>query len=258
MIKKGKIEGPIFIKDADNYFKFAIKKGNYVVVSDLNETSVKNVASKSYVSFNDNNIVTNIVEKTVISNLFCAGGYSFESAASFLEYYEKIKDKKNIYLSHVIYRMLLDDICFKLSCSDDFIDWGTPNDWQLFREKYITMFVDLDGTLVENSGEYFPPFWGGTKSLQKNVDTINSIYESGKALIIITTSRNSTFEKETIRQLKKCGIKYHRILFNIFHSKRIIINDFSESNPYKTCDSINIPRNSDTLSSYLEKYLKES
>ena len=34
------------------------------------------------------------------------------------------------------------------------------------------------------------------------------------------------------------------------HSKRIIINDYANSNPYPSCDSINIKRNSDSLDTY--------
>ena len=39
------------------------------------------------------------------------------------------------------------------------------------------------------------------------------------------------------------------------HSKRIIINDYSNSNPYKSCDAINLKRNADDLKEILRESL---
>ena len=36
------------------------------------------------------------------------------------------------------------------------------------------------------------------------------------------------------------------------HNQRIIVNDFSNSNPYKSCEAINIERNKDNLNEYLD------
>jgi histidinol phosphatase-like enzyme len=110
-----------------------------------------------------------------------------------------------------------------------------------------TIFVDLDGTLVKNSGQYFEPIWGTTSGLDNNIKAINDLYNSGKCQIIITTSRSEEFKKETLIQLNKLGINYHQILFGLHHGKRIVINDYSLSNPYKSCDAINISRDNTNL-----------
>lgn len=256
VIEKESITGPIFIKDADNFFNFSISPGNCVAVANINEIRITNPSSKSYVSYDDNGLVANIVEKNVISNLFCCGGYGFLNAEDFLKYYKKIKHKNNIYISHVIYSMLLDEQIFKMEKSSDFIDWGSFEEWSRFRESYVTLFIDFDGTLVENSGEHFPPYWGKTKGLLNNIATINNLYKTGTAHIIITTSRKESYRKQTLQQIEKFGIRYHQIIFNMLHAKRILINDFSDSNPYKSCDAINIPRNSDELSRFIAGYMK--
>jgi hypothetical protein len=41
----------------------------------------------------------------------------------------------------------------------------------------------------------------------------------------------------------------------LFHSKRIIINDYSKSNPFKSCDSINLKRDSSELKDILRESL---
>lgn len=251
IISRGKISGPIFIKDADNYFKFRIRAGNCVAVSDLNKVSTAYPASKSYVSYDDNGLVSNIVEKNVISNMFCSGGYGFDDASQFLHHFNKIKQKSNLYISHIIYSMLLAGTTFKMSPSEQFLDWGTIDQWQKFRKKFATIFIDLDGTLVENSGQHFPPFWGETAGLSRNIAAVNNLYESGKVQVIITTSRSEKYKNDTLKQLNKHNIKFHYIYFGMLHAQRIVINDFSSSNPFSSCHAISIPRNSDTLDSYL-------
>lgn len=42
---------------------------------------------------------------------------------------------------------------------------------------------------------------------------------------------------------------------NLNHTRRIIINDYSKSNPYKSCDAINLKRNSDDLKEILRESL---
>ena len=71
--------------------------------------------------------VTNIIEKRVVSHFFSAGGYCFEDAQEFCSYYEKLKNHKSLYLSHVIYSMLLDKKIFRPILIDDYQDWSVTN-----------------------------------------------------------------------------------------------------------------------------------
>ena len=77
---ESKVEGGILIKDCDGYFKLDTKKSmdsNFVAVADLHKLGKLLVKNKSYVKLGNNNTISNIVEKKVISNLFCVGGYYF-------------------------------------------------------------------------------------------------------------------------------------------------------------------------------------
>ena len=106
------IEGPIFIKDADNTcICEGPIKGNSVLVYPLENTQIVDHQHKSYVAVDDQNFVVNIIEKRVVSNLFNCGGYSFNDAASFKLAYETLLQYEDIlnhmYISHIIYWLIL-------------------------------------------------------------------------------------------------------------------------------------------------------
>ena len=129
------------------------------------------------------------MEKRVISNFFCSGAYGFEDAQEYLRNFNTLSHLKNLYISHIIYQMLLEDKAFSAAVCTDYSDWGTLKDWNRYKAQFGTLFVDLDGTLVRNSGEHFEPVWGTTEGLKENIQVINRLYDSGKVQIIITTSR---------------------------------------------------------------------
>jgi uncharacterized protein YjhX (UPF0386 family) len=257
-IKKEKISGPIFIKDSDNQFECDINPMNGVVVFDLNKMShVNRPANKSYVMLDDNGIINNIVEKQIISSSFCAGGYLFNSSDDFLNIFKELKDNEGLYISHIIYKMILNGSIFRPISASSYEDWGTLQDWNAYKNCFSTIFIDLDGTLLENAGEYFGLKWGEASAIKENVAIINELYESGRVKIIITTSRKGSYRRATIKQLKREGIKYHDVIFDLFHGKRIVVNDYANSNPYKSCDAINIKRNSNELREMIKDSLSQ-
>jgi len=112
MITNFKIEGPIFIKDADNMCICNNEiLGNTVLVYPLENTPIVDPQHKSYVAVDDQNFVTNIIEKKVISNLFNCGGYSFNLAQDYIDAYEAVQEFEDIashmYISHIIYWLIL-------------------------------------------------------------------------------------------------------------------------------------------------------
>ena len=250
-IKKANIKGGIFIKDCDNYFKInKIPNSNCISVIDLNKIGNVIASNKSYVALGKKNTVVNIVEKDVISNLFCCGGYYFESAGEFCQCYKRLQKYSRLYVSHIIYQMILDGKTFFAEEAKDYSDWGTLEDWMKYREQFATIFVDLDGVLVENSSKHFQPKWGTTKAIQKNVKVLNALYDAGKVYIIITTARTQK-PLHLERYLKKLNIKYHKLITGIPHAKRILINDYASTNSYPSAIAINLKRNNDNLEEML-------
>jgi hydroxymethylpyrimidine pyrophosphatase-like HAD family hydrolase len=251
-IKEKNIEGFIFVKDSDNYFDVEIKdQSNQICYFDLNSIDGINARNKSYIQLDTNGIVSNIVEKKVISSNFSVGGYGFSDAYEFCKNYENLKDiEGECYISNIIFEMLLSGKTFTGTNTLNYKDWGTLEDWNKYKETYKTLFVDLDGTLVTNTSHLFPPYIGEGTPLQNNIDYLNKLYSSGRVRIVITTSRPKEYYQDTINELKNKQIPFDEIIMGLPHSQRILINDFARSNPYPSCSSLNIPRNSDNLEDY--------
>ena len=127
-IELNDIKGLVFIKDADCYFTAdEIMPQNGVAIYALENLPIVDPQHKSYVAVDDMFYVTNIIEKRVVSRFFSAGGYCFEDAEEFCRYYEHLKDNSPLYLSHIIYAMLLDKKIFRPIEIDDYEDWGVTN-----------------------------------------------------------------------------------------------------------------------------------
>ena len=127
-IELNSIKGTVFIKDADCYFTAdEIMPQNGVAIYALENLPIVDPQHKSYVSVDDMFYVTNIIEKRVVSHFFSAGGYCFEDARVFCDYYNKLKDYAPLYLSHIIYAMLLDKQIFRPIEIDDYEDWGVTS-----------------------------------------------------------------------------------------------------------------------------------
>jgi len=253
-IKEKDINGFIFVKDSDNYFEVDLKnQDNQICYFDLNDEDGINARNKSYLELDTNNVVFNIVEKKIISSNFSVGGYGFSDAKQFCDAYEKLKDiEGECYISNIIFEMLLSGKTFYGTKTLNYKDWGTIEDWNKYKEFYKTLFVDLDGTLVTNTSHQFPPYIGEGKPLQNNIDYLNKIYSTKRVKIIITTSRPKEYYQETIDELESKKIPFDEIIMGLPHAQRILINDFARSNPYPSCSSLNIPRNTDNLEDYFK------
>lgn len=255
-IRKVGIEGPIFVKDCDNIFKLnnVLEDYNYAATLNLKNAGVINTANKSYVDCDEKGFVKKIREKEVISDTFCVGGYYFTKSHDFVGTFEML-NKENpeteLYVSMII-RFLIEKkgVRFKKKNVSDYLDLGTINEWLHYKSGVRTYFVDIDGVIVENSGEYSEPVWGTTNGIEENVKVIQKLYKLGNQIILLT-SRRKSFKNVTIKQLKKLGIRYHQLVMGVYHSQRVLINDFSNSNPYPSALAINIPRDSNELIKYL-------
>ena len=252
-ILKESIDGFIYIKDSDGYFKCNLdSEENQVTYFDLNNIDEINARSKSYIELDSNGVIINMVEKKVISSSFCVGGYGFNSSTEFCNYYNRIKRLPGeCYISNVIFEMILEREKFTGNESFDFLDWGTIKSWNNFKSKLYTIFSDLDGTLITNTSHLIPPYIGDGEPLMNNIEVLSRIKKEG-GFIIITTSRPEEYRELTIMEMNKHNIPHDMLIMGLPHSQRILINDFAKSNPYPSCSSINIPRDSDSINQYLK------
>ena len=246
------LDGFIFIKDSDGFYRCDVEERNQVAYFDLNDMDDINARTKSYVDLDVNNVVTNIVEKKVISSTFSSGGYGFADAKEFCKTFEKLQDMDGeCYISHVIFEMMLSGSTFYGTKTTDFKDWGTLDAWIKYKSQYKCLFVDIDGTLITNSSHHFPPYVGSGEPIEDNINLLADLHEEGKVKIILTTSRPEKLRQLTLQELQVKGIPYDELVMGLPHCQRIIINDFARSNPYPSCSAINIPRNQNNLTEFL-------
>ena len=246
------LDGFIFIKDSDGFYRCDVEERNQVAYFDLNDMDDINARTKSYVDLDVNDVVTNIVEKKVISSTFSSGGYGFADAKEFCKTFEKLQDMDGeCYISHIIFEMMLSGSTFYGTKTTDFKDWGTLDAWNKYKSQYKCLFVDIDSTLITNSSHHFPPYTGSGEPIEDNIDLLAELHEQGKAKIILTTSRPERLRQLTIQELQTKGIPFDELVMGLPHCQRIVINDFARSNPYPSCSAINIPRNENNLTEFL-------
>lgn len=127
-IKSEDIIGSIFIKDADGYFAGEAQPINSIAIYPLEDLQFVDPQNKSYVSVDDMYYVTNIIEKRVVSHYFNAGGSSYEDVNDFCRYYEVASQfDGKLYISHIIYSMLLDKKIFRPILVKDYKDFGNES-----------------------------------------------------------------------------------------------------------------------------------
>ncbi len=245
-----KVEGSFVIKDSDNYVKVDIPNPitNNITGYDLHKhQNVSNIPQKSFLIVNNKEIIEDIIEKQVVSNVICLGVYSFEDAELFKHTYIELKDKEikgEMFVSHIIsYILAKKETAFIFVEADDYSDWGTIYEWKDVLKNYRTYFCDVDGVLLKNCGKYGRINWSNNKeTISENIEAIKMLQNKG-AQIIITTSRTEEYRQDLENLLKANGIKPYAILMGLNHSARVIINDFAPTNPYPSGIAITLPRN---------------
>lgn len=134
-IHQKNIGGAIFVKDGDSYFSGNVESGNAVAIFPIENLELFDPRDKSYVAVDDFNYITNIIEKRVVGHHISAGGYGFASASDFLSQYEKLRSYGHLYLSHLIYAMLLSGAPFHPIAAEEYRDWGNKKLYQLMNQK---------------------------------------------------------------------------------------------------------------------------
>lgn len=263
ILEAASVTGPIFLKDCDNQFVCPVQPTNGVATLEITKDvlSLSIPAGKSYVSLTPSGVITNIVEKVILGNTFCVGGYSFASVEAFKTHTQQCREYRELTCSANTELAVSDIIWLQmLTTSEPFVsipvsgyeDWGTLSAWLDYTRSFKTLFCDVDGTLIKNSGQYFVPRWGTQPPLEDNVAYLKKSHKGGRTQIILTTTRPEAFRELTEKQLKEAGIPYDKLVLGLWHGQRVVINDYAKTNPFPSAVAVNLKRNADDLREHLE------
>ena len=254
-VKQNNIYGNIVIKDCDCLVSYdSPQSSNFIVgLSLAKKPNIKNLQQKSFIISNQDNVIQEIIEKKIVSDNVCLGVYGMRAEDMILSY-EKLLNvlSKEMYFSHIISDLIdTHNRIFTAVEADDFIDWGTKEEWFSSTTMKNTYLLDIDGIVLFNTGKYGTENWFNTlKPIEENIRVIKQLSDQGHEIIFITSRTQDAlllFEEF----LKEREITYKTIIHSCLHSKRILVNDFASSNPFPSCLAINVPRNQP-----IEPYLK--
>jgi len=261
-INRLNLTGFVTVKDSDCYVEceYPLNK-QFVVGMKINSNSkVDKVQNKSFILKNEDDLVLDIVEKKIISDIICIGVYGFEIKNLVDSYYLIInnpiyKFNNELYLSHIIsYLIINHKQTFEFVQVNSFIDWGTIDEWKKEQNKYKTYFFDIDGVILKNTGKWGSKNWYDSfEPIEENVELLKQLSDRGSEIIFVT-ARDENSLKQFKNYMQQKNIKYKTIITSCLHSKRIIVNDFSYTNSFPSCDAISIPRDSQ-LRAYINEDL---
>jgi len=224
------------VMDYDSFYNIDViskfKYDNSIIY--FKDHSEKNIYS--YISINDNGVITDIKEKQRISDNANTGCYCFESGTILKQYCEyiinnDIRYNNEYYLSLVVKEMIKDNHKFNGIQIDynDFECVGTPIQLQIFCNKYkvidkLRICFDLDNTLVSLSNINDINKYENITGIQQNIDLCNYYKSIGHYIIIYTSrgmlSNNSNIGKINVNStqnvydiLKKYHIQYDELIF---------------------------------------------
>ena len=130
-------DGPFLIKDCDSFFHHKVMMGNYICTANVSSfRTVSELAAKSFVRTNEHGIVNDIVEKQVVSEQFCVGGYKFARRSEFMEAYEAVAETVDeVFVSHVIQYLISHGKIFFTQPVTNYTDVGTIDEWNEYLER---------------------------------------------------------------------------------------------------------------------------
>ena len=227
------VKGAFCVKDSDGYISVKLSGQNFVVGRDIRKMpNLTNVPAKSFVLKNEQDILTNKIEKSVTSNHISIGLYGFSDTSQYVDKYLELSNLiiEEIYPSHIISSLIGEGSIFRYLEAEDYYDWGTAKEWNNNARKQSTYLVDIDGVVFKNKGRYGSKNWNTEDiPLSSNINKLREVQNDGTQLIFVT-SRPEEFRKKTELSLKEHGLKWHSIVMGCFHSQRYLINDFAPTN----------------------------
>ena len=192
-----------------------LPSGNFLITN-------KNPTGFSHYSFiqrNDENRITDIQERKMISDDICMGGYGFKNYETCLKYLEQVMEavEDEPFLSYAFKKMLLGNEevkSFELPLS---YSLGTPNDILLNMNKVtikqLRIVFDLDNTILSYPTQY------------KDYSTVKPV-EHLKGLIKLLKSKGHEIIIYTARKMVSCNDNVGKIIRSVGRTTLDSLDEF--------------------------------
>lgn len=105
-----------------------------------------------------------------------------------------------------------------------------------------TIFLDIDGTLIEHSENISDQFIKTPKILDGTLEKLTEWDKKGYN-IILTTGRREGVRDITVKQLSELGIFYDQLIMGLGGGIRVVVNDRKKNKEHDTAIAINLKRN---------------
>jgi len=256
MIERAKVSGAMCVKDTDSFFApLPVPTESFVAIGDLRQLpNLTRVGQKSFVVLNEQGLISEIVEKDVVSNLVSVGLYGFRDVGIFNRHYDRVVHElgvNEIFVSHVIFEAISEGEVFVPYQTKELVDVGTVEEWRRYCERRKTIVLDLDGVVFENHSKFFRPYWDEEdRPIDANVERLRELQADGAQLVFMT-ARPESYRAKTSETLERLGLRVHALVMGCQHGPRYLVNDFAKSNPYPSARSINLERNTDKLREFI-------
>ena len=211
-LRQAAIEEPFIVKDSDNAFALSDleQATNYVSVASLNDFDMINPRNKSYVTVDQDLLMTSIHEKKVVSDLFSVGGYYFTDPEAFLEVFDRLSADQTvrsseIYISEIIAYMLVQGEPFKARRVQRYEDWGTVHEWRRKLESRKLYLVSVDGFLFERGSTHFQPTFADAAAHNDAIEAVRGLAEAGHSIVYLSI-RPRDLRDETRARMEAAGL----------------------------------------------------
>jgi hypothetical protein len=257
-IEEMEFDEELVVKDCDNLvgvdFQALFSSDNSISFADLRKFPKIVAHNKSYIDFDANSQVQSMVEKQIQGPYINVGCVKFKSASDFLAAAKALNNARETYVSDIVSKMVEQGQLFKAVEVSAYEDWGTLDEWLNYISTFATLFVDIDGTLVENANPLgIANNWSSFIPITSNLDFLLKLQNKGRTKIIFTTSRSERHRDYVVSSLSAYGFSDPQLVMGLPHAKRILVNDFARTNPFPSAIAVNLPRNSGSLSDYLDR-----
>ncbi len=260
MVRLAGVTGAFAIKDADSFFDPSdLPEASFVALSDVRTAPhMTNVGGKSFAVLNENDLVVEMIEKSLASNFVSVGLYGFADASAYMDAFAVVASQagdREIFVSHVMNRAIAGGMPVAPHRVSGLIDVGTLEDWRRHVRPRGSIVTDLDGVVFKNHSRYFAPFWEDEdETIAENVAALRHWQDQGAQLIFMT-ARPEVYRAKTEQALAEAGLRPHALVMDCRHGRRFLVNDHASSNPYPSAVAVSVERNSATLADYLKDWL---